>query len=321
MERSLNSVFRALERSFEKNECEILIGLNGRDDASKVILERIQAANSSWTVTVIPFESPLAPGACRNHLIPGAAGEWIYFLDDDAYVEEDFFSRWESCGLRGNCAAVGGPNLNPPESNIFQRAASRALACPFATYFSSARYRQEGPARLCDEEALILCHLFVRKEALAAEPFLKALICAEENWMLQNLKMNEQLLGYDPDLFVWHERRPDLPSFFKQVIKYGYGRGQIFRRRRKGAHVLHLVPTLCLIYTAALMVAAALGFSLPFWLFLPFLVYGILCVYFAVRFSGKKEKSWGQALLLAALFPVIHVGYGWGLLRGFLSFS
>lgn len=313
-ERSLRSVLLAMAHLPEE-AFEIIAGVNGVDPETKSVLKKLQAENPDVSLRMFEFERQLTPGACRNHLIIQAKGEWIYFLDDDAYVDSDFFIKWKSCGLKDQCAAIGGPNLNPPEANMFQRAASQALASPFATYFSSARYVPSGEARLCSESSLILCNLFVKREVLDQEPFLETLFCAEENWLLQNLKKKGFMLGYDPSLSVWHERRPDLRSFIKQVFKYGYGRGQIFRRRSWGLRPAHVLPTLCVVYTFALVVGVVFTGSLPsVWILAPFLLYAALCLIFAIN-SDRKHF-----VVTAILFPVIHVNYGlgflWGIIRG-----
>jgi hypothetical protein len=231
--------------------------------------------------------------------------EWIYFIDDDAYVDENFFLIWSRSPLKREYDALGGPNLNPPRSNAFQEAASRALASPFATYFSSARYVAGRPAGPCSEESLILCNLFVRRQRLTDEPFLGELICAEENWMLQNLERTGARIGYDPDLAVWHERRPDLTAFLRQVFKYGFGRGQIFRRRPSGLRWAHVLPALCLLYTVALAVIRPSGDVAWIWL-TPYFIYAGICLWFMRRCGFRA----------ALLFPLIHSAYGGGLIWG-----
>lgn len=316
-ERSLKSVVLAM-RHCPDQAFEVLIGVNGVDPETHGLLTRLQKEDLPL-LQVFSFERPLTPGACRNSLVTKAKGDWIYFLDDDAYVDSDFFIKWNCSDVKERCAAIGGPNLNPPDANLFQSAASRALASPFATYFSSDRYVPSGEARLCSEASLILCNLFVKREALSRDPFLETLFCAEENWMLQDLKQRGHLLGYDPSLSVWHERRPDLSSFMKQVFKYGYGRGQIFRRRSWGLHPAHLLPTLCVAYTLVLALSMIFIGSVPLWCFAPFLIYFLLCLFFAWK-SSTRFHPWRNLLMTGFLFPIIHVNYGlgflWGLVKG-----
>jgi glycosyltransferase involved in cell wall biosynthesis len=306
--RSLVSLLAAAERAPDV-EIEILVGVNGPDAETVEMIEGLRRADRRGLIRPVVFDQRLTPSTCRNRLLRSARGEWIYFVDDDAYVSEDFFSIWAVSPLRRDFDAIGGPNLNPPRSNAFQEAASRALASPFATYFSSARYVADRAAGPCSEESVILCNLFVRRQRLTDEPFLGELVCAEENWMLQDLERAGARIGYDPDLAVWHERRPDLPTFLRQVFKYGFGRGQIFRRRPSGLRWAHVLPTLCLLYTAAILLLMPDGDGAWIW-YSPYIVYAGICLWFARRCGFRA----------ALLFPLIHAGYGggliWGVVRG-----
>lgn len=315
LERSVHSALAALDRS-ENAEFEIVVGVNGPDAETWEVLERLRAEPGGHSIRPIGFLERHTPSACRNRLLRHVTGDWIYFLDDDAYVDEDFFEKWEASPLRESCAAIGGPNLNPPDSLQFQDVTSWTLASRFATYFSSARYVGKGVPRFCSEESLILCNLFVKRSALNEYSFLEDLECAEENWMLQNVERNNQRLGYDPELSVWHERRPDLYSFARQVFKYGFGRGQIFKRRPSGLRFAHLIPVFCVGYTLILPVLMILE-PLIIW-FTPYFAYVGLCMAFAFRPVG--QASIRTRMLSALLFPVVHTGYGlgliWGAIRG-----
>ncbi len=308
LERSIQSALAALAHA-GVSDFEILVGVNGPDPRSRAVLEGLSAP----ALKSFYFDRKFTPAGCRNRLIPHARGEWIYFLDDDAYVDRAFFKTWEKSPLRESCAAVGGPNLNPPSSNLFQDVTTWTLESRFATYFSFARYRGSGSARFCSEESLILCNLFVRKSALSEHSFLEELKCAEENWLLQDVERGRGRLGYDPDLAVWHERRPDLAAFARQVYKYGFGRGQIFRRRASGLRLAHLIPSLCLMY--ALLVPGLLWLAPSILWLLPFPVYFVLCLAFAFRPSRARVPFRVRARS-ALLFPLVHAAYGWGLMRG-----
>lgn len=305
-ERSLLSIFAAIEQT-PNCEFDLVIGVNGPDRETKAMLARLRHHKNGGLLHIHLGSQRQTPAACRNELLQFTRGEWIYFLDDDAYVDPDFFQKFTANPLRGTCAAIGGPNLNPPESDFFQMSCGQALASRFATYFSSARYTPRGPLRLCSEEALILCNLFVRRDVLNQDSFLETLISAEENWMLQTLKLQRHQFSYDPYLYVWHERRPNMAAFIRQVFKYGFGRGQLFRRRPAIFHWAYAVPLFCLLYTAALLATLPNGsLPSPLWL-IPFPLYAALCLIFA---AAQRN------LASAILFPVIHVSYGWGLFLG-----
>ena len=79
--------------------------------------------------------------------------------------------------------------------------------------------------------------------------------------------------------------------------------------------VRHFIP---LLFVLSVLGLAILGFVFrPFWWLL-----GIeLCLYFVldVLFSLKVENSITEFLLIVILFPIFHVSYGVGSLRGIIK--
>ncbi|MEQ1875988.1 MAG: glycosyltransferase, partial [Bdellovibrionia bacterium] len=272
-------------------------------------------------IRVVESEEALTPAAFRNHVFKSVRGQWIFFIDDDARVHPKIFRRFLlALERRPGVAIFGGPNINPPESSLFQRSSGFTLASRFATSFSSVRYEVRGGERLCDETSLTLCNLFVRTDALEPAPFPPNFVCCEENWLLQNLQSRGWKAVYDPTLAVWHERRPDLPSLMRQIFRYGFGRGQIFKRRRFGIHAAHLIPTFSVAYAA--MVTGAWISRGEFELIwaTPVFAYAALCAGAAIHQKIVKRRSVAEVALSTGLFPVVHASYGiglfWGIVRG-----
>jgi succinoglycan biosynthesis protein ExoA len=312
LEKCLTSLKRAGERT-PSLHLEILAAVNGKDlDSEQKILE-FKAVFTK--IVLMPLEQRLRPAEARNLLLSKAQGNWVYFLDDDAEVPNDIFLKFMN--LRKNspeASVIGGPNLTPGGSSSFQVVSGKVLASPLATFFTSARYSPRGKIRSCGEESLILCNLFVKAEAISKNPFPSGFVCAEENWVLLRLrKMGCQLL-YDPSLFVWHHRRGNLKSFVGQIFKYGFGRGQVFKRSPVKAHWAYLLPSICILYSLTVLVLRPSGL----WPIFPYGLYFILCGAEGLREFLIPKASLRTSLVKAGLFPVTHVTYGLGLLMGFV---
>lgn len=312
----LLSLFEALDHSPEI-EWDILVGINGPDEETRRELSRF----ASPRVRIMESHTRLTPAAYRNLLFQSATGDWIFFVDDDAYVPPKFFASFSKARARWPSYSVfGGPNLNPPGSSLFQRSSGIALASQFATFFSASRYSIREIPKACDERSLTLCNLFVRRAVLDQDPFPPAFVCCEENWMLQNLEKKGCKAVYHPSLMVWHDRRPDLISLSRQIFRYGFGRGQIFKRRIFGVRPAHLLPLVCVAYTVfALWFLLARG-SLPPAIAMPFAAYAAVCILSAAiqKFVGRHSVA--EVAVSASLYPVVHVSYGcglfWGIVRG-----
>ncbi|MBI3557789.1 MAG: glycosyltransferase [Deltaproteobacteria bacterium] len=303
LNRCINSLTRAADHC-DEIRLSFSLGVNGSDPQTSQTLDELK----------LPFIAvePTTPAEARNKLFASMTGEWILFIDDDAFVAPDFFE----CFLMAlksfpKSDAIGGPNLTHVDSSPFQRATGQALASRFATFLSYARYRATGPLRACNESALILCNLFVRRSALGALRFPSHIVCAEENWLLARMSEQGAQLVYAPALWVWHERREGFYALAGQVFKYGRGRGQSLRLGLGAIRVTHVLPSLCLFYTAAFAAAFCLGATDLLPGATPFLVYAALCAWFA----ATRTDSFLTAILI---FPLIHCAYGVGIIVGLL---
>lgn len=277
---------------------------------------RDQHANfSAWFV-----DESLSPARARNYLLSKSTAEWRLFIDDDAFVEPDFFERFfQVLEQSPSAGVIGGPNLTPAGSSLIQRATGVALSSRFGAWSCSARYAPRLPLTVsCDERILISCNLFVRREAMEDLQFPLALKSNEENWVLQDLMCRRQLMVYAPQLFVWHHRRGSLEALAAQMHTYGIGRGQNLRRRPWTARFFYVVPALTVVLTAV-AVAGLPWRSELVWIWIALAIaYVVLWVAASTRLRSRGEDRRAR-FVGAALFPVIHLAYGLGVLRGLVS--
>jgi hypothetical protein len=295
-------------------EIAIKVGINGEDPKTLSTL-------TSLTPTLpagIPFQyaqlpNGLTPGDARNRLLENETSDWIYFIDDDAFVDEGIFTRFYQVMLQNPTAGViGGPNLTPDGSLPFQRNLGAALSSRFATFKTVDRYMAYGISRDCGEEALILCNLFVRHPVLPPHPFPTDFICGEENHLLRALLRQGVQLVHSPELAVSHERRGSLKKLMVQVTHYGMSRGQSLIHDPDSRHWAYILPSVCVITGLYLMLKWILGFGLS-----PALVI-LTSFYILLSFaSAIRVRSSGTSVpMIAYLFFWIHLSYGTGVLFG-----
>ncbi len=294
--RALESIERAA-RFAPALKISTYVLVNGKDQESTAVLSRSSASPFAFSTS-----ERVSPAHARNLLLRSVCEDWVLFLDDDAYLPEDGFSRFLEIRDRWPLAsAIGGPNLTPPTAPPLEQAMGRALASRWATWFSVSRYRQQGSERVCGEESLMLCNLFVRRADLDVDPFPAHFVCAEENWLLQTLAREGKLMVHAPSLSAFHDRRAGWWAQASQVFRYGFGRGQNLRLRPETTRVAHLIPSACVLSAPVLLALGQLQ---------PFIVYAGLCAVGAWRVGSWRSVP---------VFMLIHAFYGFGVIAGWVS--
>ena len=300
---------------------EVHVGINGPDTMAANIIRDLAPHFLQTPVKSRSFSKALSPAAARNELLTQARGEWIYFVDDDAFVDSEIFRQFLNLKRRLDpaVAAIGGPNLTPHDSNLFQELSGLSLASWFGSGPCSSRYKVLSEGFHCSDEALILCNLFIRRSDLTDSPFPKDFTCCEENWILNGLQDRGRNLFHSPHLIAWHQRREGVSKFGKQLFRYGQGRGQYFRRAPKHTRLAHALPALFLLYIGALGLSMAVGVLVPPFFWVPLVAYAVLSLMASGKILIQRRLNWTLAPKLAGLFLTIHFSYGTGFLAGWLK--
>ncbi len=308
--RRIGDLARCLQSVFAADlphDAEVLIVCNGEDAATRQLLDS-WARQDARLVTI--YIKQTSPAAARNAGLSRAAGEIIYFLDDDVTVAPDLFARAiATFAARPEVAVVGGPNLTPPESGTFEDCVGRVLGSAFGAARVRDRYRSHGVARIVDDASLILCNLAFRRCAISAllAPFGEHMVCNEENVLLGELGASGAQMLHDPDLVVYHRRRATLVGFCQQTFKYGRGRWQNTIASPSSLSAVFVVPLIFALYLFSLMFVRNPLYLVPLatYLMLLFVCSAIECYRFA------KPKTFP---LFLVLFPTCHLSYGAGFL-------
>jgi hypothetical protein len=250
------------------------------------------------------------PSRQRNCAAATAAtGEIVYFLDDDSRVAPGFLRRTVSLYAEPTVAVVGGPSLTPETDGCLQQAFAMVFASVAGGGGMRNRYRQTGSVRATTDRELILCNLSFRRESfLACGGFDERLYPNEENELMERLVRGGARLIHDPGLAVRRSQRPTLKAFCRQLLGYGRGRGE--QTVITGVvKPVTLIPSLFLLYLLLLPLVHK-----PVY-YLPLLCYLLLIGGFSI-FEGMRSGRLRSACLLPVVFPLFHLCYGLGTIRG-----
>lgn len=272
----------------------------------------------SWPKTR-QISSGSGPAVKRNLAIRDAQGDFLVFVDDDAYPQKNILDILDKDFADENIAAVGGPAITP-ESNSFLQKVSGAV---FLSYFSGGfpeRYVPAGEKRfVCDWPTV---NLTVRKNAFLQAggfdckfwPGEDTKFCLD---IVQKIKEKNKIL-YDPAVIVWHHRREGLLRHLKQVGSYGIHRGFFAKKYPKTSFKFrYFIPSAFFLFV---FFGWSFGFvySLFFKLYiLGWIFYGLamLKVFYDII---KYQKEFLVALYALVYVFLTHLVYGAKFIQGFL---
>jgi Glycosyl transferase family 2 len=288
---------------------ELLVCCKGDLDCVGLIRQQFPEA-------IVGYVPGGTPGEARNFLIQRSRGEWLLFLDDDVTFTSDFLQRLATIGTQhGDVMVIGGPNLTPPSSPLFEIVQGAVLGSLLATGPVRRRYGQHPPA-LADERYFTLCNLAVRRDVMI--PFPESLAAGEENVVLNALAEQHVPMKYDPDMWVYHQRRSTFGAFATQLRKYGRGRGRVMILVPRSCRPVHFAPFLLLLWVVSLPFLAVL--ITPWWL-LTVPCYGLILLVsgtaIACSMVGWNMRDRLRAFTIGSvLCATVHFNYAWGLIVG-----
>jgi GT2 family glycosyltransferase len=213
-DRTLKACLESLQQ-LKYPDYEVVLVDDGSTDTTP------QIAFLQTYVRHVRHERNLGLSAARNTGIEVASGEIIAFTDADCRTDEDWLYYLSAELMTGEFAAMGGPNLLPPEDSAV---AAAVMASP------------GGPAHvmLSDRQAEHIpgCNMAFFKWVLRElggfdAAFRRAGDDVDLCWRLQQAGYK---IGFSPAAFVWHFRRSTVVDYLKQ--QHGYGEAEALLVRK-----------------------------------------------------------------------------------------
>jgi GT2 family glycosyltransferase len=299
--------------SLKGHGIDVFVVVNGSDEPAIRYLRETSVSFPGLAFETI--EKKVAKSRARNLGFAHMKSDIVYCIDDDAFVAGDTIAVLRRMVVENpQVAAIGGPNLTPPQSTYFQRISGYIFSTAFTAWKMRSRYAPAAGNTACDDTMLALCNMALRKSVLEKEGifFDERLHYNEENHLLSRLKSKGYRLLYCPGLVVYHERRNTVWSFARQIYGSGKGRGQMTLLMPSTFRPFHAMPTLFIVWC---ILAACAGKSQPF-IAVPLWVYLLAGLFFSMETVIKRHENLLSVIVLLALSMVAHVSYGIGFLRG-----
>jgi GT2 family glycosyltransferase len=181
------------------------------DDGSK---DNVSAIASEYDVRLIRTENRGLSSA-RNTGMQAATGEIVAYTDDDARPDPHWLHYLADAFRRGTDGGVGGPNIVPPGDNWIAQCVTASPG---------------GPAHvlLADQDAEHIpgCNMAFRRSALLEiNGFdVRYRTAGDDVDLCWRLTERGYTLGFRAGAMVWHHRRGELRTYWRQQV--GYGRAE-----------------------------------------------------------------------------------------------
>ena len=241
------------------------------------------------------------PGQTRNYGAGRSSGEYLIVLDSDCVLPPGYLQAVEDELQREPADAFGGPDRAHESFTDMQKAISYAMT----SFFTTGGIR--GGKKKMDKFYPRSFNMGVRKEVyLRLGGFSKMRFGEDIDFSIRIFKAGYRCRLF-PGAWVWHKRRTDLKKFFKQVHNSGIARINLYKKYPDSLKVVHLLPGVFTLGTAALL----LGTVVCPWSLAPLVLYALL----VCLDSTVQNRSLHIGLLSVAAAFVQLIGYGTGFWR------
>ncbi|MFA6047620.1 MAG: glycosyl transferase [Parcubacteria group bacterium] len=290
-----------------------------RDDYEIIIYpDKGFATNEIWPKTK-QIESDRRPSVKRSRAMVDAQGDFLVFIDDDAFPKKNILDILDEDFANEEIAAVGGPAITPPSDSFLQKV-SGAVYLSYLSGGFPERYTPIGKKKFISDWPSV--NLTLRKKIFLEVggfdcdywPGEDTKLCLD---IIKNIKTNNKIL-YDPRAIVWHHRREGLMRHLKQIAGYGLHRGFFAKKFPKTSFQFkYFVPSTFLLFIVA---GAILSLFYPIILklyIIGWIVYGLAMVKAFLDIMIRQKN------ILVALYSLVyifltHIVYGARFIQGFI---
>lgn len=294
------------EQDYPRDRYELIAVDGGSSDRSVDILEQFP-----WNIQhdIIAPGRPLSIPEAMNIGIHRARGNIIIKLDAHGYPGRGFIRVIAEALCRDpQIGAAGGRIVQ-----IGTTATGWAVAWTRTSSFGVGR----GPYTLGEREAFVdsLQCAGYRRDVLD-----KVGLFDEEIGLGEDEELNWRVIRagfkilYCPSISFHYYTRPSLIKLYRQYLWYGDGRVVVVRKHPDFLRVKHLVPPVFV------LVLGLLGAAAPFYTGARIMLAAVVGAYSlagaATAASIAAHRGWKYFPRLWSCFPVLHLAYGIGFLRG-----
>lgn len=182
--------------------------------------------------------------------------DYYAFIDSDAYPNKNWLKNsMKAFSQDPQIGAVGGPNISPPNENIYKKVVGNALKSLLLSGTRSYR-KKIKKSRTCID--LPTCNLVIKKELIDSIGFFnEKLITGEDIEFCNRIVKDGKKILYNNEVIVYHHNRSLFKPFILQRIAYGFSVFRILKEQFCLSNIFLLIP---LMFTVFLIFGVMISF-------------------------------------------------------------
>lgn len=280
------------------------------DGTRKVVLDLI---NSYPTLKLIDNEKQLTPFAFNLGIYAGGKVDFVQIVGARHILSKNYLShclnRFE---LDTSVWCVGGKIINE-YINETGRVISKAMSTTFG--MGLGNFRTLDQSGYTDTVTSPMYPYWVFEKIGFFDEELIRNQDDDFNFRVSNAGGK---IYYDNEISLKYYVRGNYQGLWRQFYQYGYWKVYVNKKHKAVTTLRQLVPPLFVLYLMMLVLIPLFSMCLFGVSSIPFAVYVLMAIYFTVKIL--KSDSTVKFISVLQTFPILHVSYGLGYLKGLIDF-
>ena len=241
----------------------------------------------------------------RNYGMEKAKGEYFVFFDSDCVIPPFYFEKIKKTLSDNYTDSYGGPDKADESFNDLQKAISFSMT----SFLTTGGIRGSKGAKL-EKFVPRTFNMGFSKEVYETVGGFKDMFGEDIDLSLRirNKGYTCQLIS---DAFVYHKRRVDLNSFYRQVHVFGMARISLYLLHPSSLKLVHTLPALFTIGSILIVLLSIFNV----WILTPLIIYFLL-IFIASSLEYRKVSIGFLSIITSA---IQLYGYGWGFIKSFFK--
>lgn len=241
----------------------------------------------------------------RNYGMEKAEGDYFVFFDSDCVIPPFYFEKIKKTLDSNYTDSYGGPDKADESFTDLQKAISFSMT----SFLTTGGIR--GSKRVKMEKFVPRTfNMGFSKEVYEKVGGFKDMFGEDIDLSLR-IRDNGYTCQLISDAYVYHKRRVDLRSFYRQVHVFGMARISLYLLHPSSLKLVHILPALFIIISLIMLLVSFYNI----WFIFPLLFYFLL-IFIASSLEYKKISIGFISIITSA---IQLYGYGWGFLKSYIK--